>query len=146
MDYNAQIASALVNLKSQKHVNYSATARKWNIERTTLAKHKGQTSLIKEMNSAIRQRVTDQQERALIEQINKLTLRGMPPTSRIARNFAEEIAGSKLGKNWHENFLRRHKNKLTSLYLRNIDNMSKKADYASSFGLFYDLVSVGFGP
>jgi hypothetical protein len=44
MDYNARPKSAIADLESQSRVNYAATARKWNFERTTLAKrHKSQT-------------------------------------------------------------------------------------------------------
>ena len=44
--------------------------------------------------------LTDEQEEVLIGCINSLTDRGMPPTSQIVRNLAEEIRGSKVGKNW----------------------------------------------
>src|SRR5437763_16684696 len=100
---------------------------------------KGQTQSIETYRSEASRRLLNAQERALIEQINKLTLRKMPSTNQIVRNFAEGLARSKLRKNWGADFIRCHKNKLTSLYLRNIDNMRKKADYAPSFRLFYDL-------
>ncbi|RAL62733.1 hypothetical protein DID88_004576 [Monilinia fructigena] len=34
----------------------------------------------------------------LIDQINKLTQRSMPPTSRIVRNLAEEVKATKSGR------------------------------------------------
>ena len=45
------------------------------------------------------QRLTNAQESVLIRQINFLTNRGLPPTSRIARNMAEEMIGERVGKN-----------------------------------------------
>src|SRR5205814_9729214 len=81
-------------------------------------------------NSECRQRFTIQQEEVLIGQINRLTDRGIPPTSQIVRNLAEEIAGSSVGKNWTGTFIGRHKERLKSLYLRNIDNLRTKAEYA----------------
>jgi hypothetical protein len=41
-------------------------------------------------------------------------------------------------KNWVGNFVYEKKDKLKSLYLRNIDNMRIKADYVLNFKLFYD--------
>ena len=64
----------------------------------------------------------------------------MPPTSRIVRNLAEEMVGSVVAKNWMAGFVRRHKDRLKSLYLRTIDNMRKKSEYAPVFKLFYHLV------
>ena len=37
--------------------------------------------------------------RGLIGHINKLTDRGIPPTSQIVKNLAEEIRGKEVGKN-----------------------------------------------
>ena len=90
--------------------------------------------------SECRQRLTNSQEEVLIGHINKLTDRGLPPTSQIVRNLAEEIAGSSVGKNWTSDFVQRHKDRLKSLYLCNIDNLQVKAEYAPLFQLFYNLV------
>ena len=38
MDHNARIEAAIADLESQERINFSATAKKWNVERTTLAK------------------------------------------------------------------------------------------------------------
>jgi hypothetical protein len=65
----------------------------------------------------------------------------MPPTSSIVQNLAEEIRGEQVGKNWTGQFIQRHKNRLKSLYLRNIDNLRVTADYTLMFTLFFALVS-----
>jgi uncharacterized protein YjaZ len=70
-----------------------------------------------------------------------LTNRGLPPTSQIVRNLAEEMIHRKVGKNWTGQFIQRHKDRLQSLYLRNIDNMRTQAEYAPVIKLFFDLVS-----
>ena len=98
--HNARIDSALAELASQSKPNYTATAKKWSVERTTLAKrHKGQTVSKQAANAQFRQRLNATQEEVLIGYINKLTDRGMPPTSRIVRNLAEEMVGSVVAKN-----------------------------------------------
>jgi hypothetical protein len=54
--------------------------------------------------------------------------------------MAEEIINSPGGKNWTAQFVNRHKDRLASLYLRNIDNMRAKSEYPPMFALFYKLV------
>jgi hypothetical protein len=42
MDHNARIQAAIADLESQERVNYAATAKKWNLDGTTLARrHRG---------------------------------------------------------------------------------------------------------
>ena len=66
--------------------------------------------------------------------------KGLPPTSQIVKNLAEEIISSKLGKNWVGDFVKRYKDRLKSIYLRNIDRIRVKAEYAPIFKQFYDMV------
>ena len=55
--------------------------------------------LIEEFISTYRQCLTNPQERALIELINKLTDQRMPLTTVIVKNLTEEIRGYAVGKN-----------------------------------------------
>jgi hypothetical protein len=73
--------------------------------------------------------LTDMQEEALIEKINKLTFRGLPPTSRIVKNIAEEIIGREVNKNWTAHFVKWYSKWLKSIYLRKIDNLRSKLEY-----------------
>jgi hypothetical protein len=92
--------------------------------------------------SEYKQRLTDVQEETLIGQINYLTNRGLPPTSSIIRSLAEEMIQDSVGKNWTRDFVKRHKERLTSLYLRNIDSQRVKAEYLPIFEYFYSLVTL----
>jgi hypothetical protein len=140
-DKSARIAAAIAAIRSGEIKDYSKAAAKFNVDRTTISKRiRGLTKSRKDADSFWRQCLTNAQEETLIAHINKLTDRGMPPTSSIVRNLAEEIRGAKVGKNWTGQFIRRHKNRLTSLYLRNIDNLRVTADYAPMFTLFFALV------
>ena len=105
-------------------------------------RHRGETAPISVANAETHQRLSIQQEEVLIRHINKLTDRGIPPTSRIVRNLTEEIINTSVGKNWTGQFVQRHKKQLKSLYLRNIDNLRTKAEYAPMFKHFYDLVGL----
>ena len=97
----SNINSAIAELNSQLKPNVSATAKKWNIEHTTLAKrYSGQTASRATYLSEQRQCLTNEQEDQLIIQINRLTERGMPPTSQNIKNLAEEVIGHSVRKNW----------------------------------------------
>ncbi|RFU28811.1 hypothetical protein B7463_g7524, partial [Scytalidium lignicola] len=97
----ALMQKAIANLKSQERPNFKATAEKYSLERTTLAKRfKGQHGSMKDASSTHKQRLNDIQEQVLIDQINLLTDRGMPPTCQVVHNMAEEIIQAPLGKNW----------------------------------------------
>jgi Tc5 transposase-like DNA-binding protein len=80
----------------------------------------------------------------LIKYINKLSDRGILPTSQIVKNIAEEIIGGELGKNWVGQFVKRHKDEITSLYLQKMDKVRVKSEYAPIFKQFYDLVTYLF--
>jgi hypothetical protein len=59
MDHNARIQAAIDDLRSQKHTNFAATARRWDVERTTLAKRfRGETGTNEDANSYIQQQLT----------------------------------------------------------------------------------------
>ena len=132
----------MADLAKQDKLNYKATAKKYSVGRTTLRqRYLGQTLSIQAAASKYRQRLTFIQEETLIKHINSLTNRGLPPTSRIVRNLAEEIIGGPVGKNWTGDFVKRYKSRLTSIHLRNIDSQRIKSEYAPSFKQFYDLVT-----
>ncbi len=66
----------------------------------------------------------------------------MPPTPQIVKNLAEEIAGFSVGKNWTGQFVHRHRDKLCSVYLRNMDHQRVKAESQELFEEFYQLVEL----
>ncbi len=97
------------------HYKCSCSAVSWRMRGLTKSK--------KQANSFWHQCLTIEQEEVLIHRINLLTDRGMPPTSHIVRNLAEEIRGKPVGKNWVSQFVKRYSIRLKSLYLHNIDNL-----------------------
>ena len=143
MDHNARIEAAIADLESQDRRNIAATAKKWEVARETLSKRfRGETSSNQDANSYARRQLTDVQEKTLIQHINKLSNRGLPPTPQIVKNLAEEIARVKLGKNWVSRFCKRHQDKLLSVYLRTIDHKRKLADNSAYFQHFYEQVRI----
>jgi hypothetical protein len=141
-DKSAKVTAAVAAIQRGEYTDYSKAARAFKCDRTSISKRiRLLTRSRKEADSFWRQCLTDTQERILIDRINYLSQRQMPPTSHIVRNLAEEIRGAPVGKNWTGQFIRRHKDELKSMYLRNIDNLRVTAEYRPMFELFFDTVS-----
>jgi NAD-dependent SIR2 family protein deacetylase len=137
----ATMQAALKLLRSQEKPNVAQVARNHMLNESTLRRrYNGTTTSWAEYQSERNQKLNITQEQVLIDTINKFTNRGIPPTSRMVKNFAEEICGTTVHKNWVGDFVKRHKNVLKSVYLRNIDNLRRKAEYAPMFAHFYELV------
>lgn len=137
-----RMQKALDELNTGESIDYSKVARKWEVNRSTLSRRHRDVSRSKEdfLSESV-QLLSKDQEETLISHINDMTNRGAPPTSQIVRNLAEEVRGSPIGKNWTAGFVRRHRDRLLSPYLRNIEGLRVKADYEPLFHHFYDLVS-----
>jgi hypothetical protein len=145
MGYEDDMKAALAEIESYSNPNYAKMAEKHGLVRSTLSRRaRGKTTSREQFQSERHQCLTNTQERVLINQINRLTERGIPPTSQMVKNFAEEIIGREVGKNWTGEFCRRHNSELKSLYLRNIDNLRIKGEYGPTYQLFYDLVECFF--
>ena len=139
----ASIEAAINDLNSQSIPNYRATAKKYGLVESTLRRRfKGETASIEVARAAAHQRLSIVQEEVLIEKINQLTDRGLPPTSSIVRNLAEKILQDRVGKNWTSGFVHRYKDRLKSFYLRNINKKRYQSEYAPIFKQFYNLVSI----
>lgn len=138
----ASIDEALAELRLQEAPVVRATARKFGVVESTLRRRfKCQTVSVRQSRALLQQLLSPAQERALILQINRMTDRGLPPTPRMIRNFAEEMIQAPVGKNWAGRFVKRHQSELKSIYLRNMDSQRVKAEYAPVFKQFFDRVS-----
>ncbi|KAF2236000.1 hypothetical protein EV356DRAFT_464521 [Viridothelium virens] len=100
--FRAAIAAA----DAQKNPNYSQLAREFGICRSTLSRrHRGVTQSIREVHRNRQAKLSELQERSLVTYINKLSQRGIPSTSKIVRNLAENIAQNPIGKSWLPRFI-----------------------------------------
>jgi hypothetical protein len=143
--HNDRMELAFADLKQQEKPNIRRTAKNFSLAETTLRERwHGKSISQSAAASEYKQRLTDAQETMLVQQINRLTDRGLPPTSSIVRSLAEEMIQGPVGKNWTGGFVRRNKDKLISLYLRNIDSQRIKAEYPPMFKYFYTLVVLNF--
>ena len=135
------LKQAINDLKSQKSPNFSTTARKYNLDRTTLTRRfKGEAVSYSEARSRSHKLLTNAQESILIEYIRKLSERGLHSTPRILENLVTELIRKPVGKRWIERFQKRHENELASVYLRNIDQSRHIADNSKHFRHYFTLV------
>ena len=137
--------NAINALDTQLIPNYTQVGLKFGIDRTTLMRrHKGITTSRAEATSIYHKLLTDTQEEVLIDRINKLTVRGLAPTTHIVRNLAEEIIGRDVNKNWTSHFVKRYSGRLKSIYLRNIDKSRMNSEWGPYIQYFFDLVAFNF--
>jgi ACT domain-containing protein len=88
----ALIEEVVADLKSQKHLNITATVKKYGFNRSTFSKRYNGIQSSKQAGYNLQRLLTLAQLKALIKYINQLTEHGLPPTTSMVRNFAAEIA------------------------------------------------------
>ena len=137
------IKEAIIWLDSQSAPNYSAAAKKFNVNRSTLSRrHRGITMSKEQFTSTFKKNLTNAQEEQLLNYLNILTHQGLPPTHQMLENLVVEILQKPIGKNWTYNFVTRYHDRITSKFLRSIDINRVKADNKEYFNNFYQLASI----
>ncbi len=100
MAHEQAMKAALAELEASSKPNYTEIAEKYKLGCHALSQcHQGKTTSRVDYFSNQRQCLTNIQEEILIDQISCLTNQGMPLTSQMVKNFAEEIIGCAVGKN-----------------------------------------------
>ncbi|KAG7424821.1 hypothetical protein Forpi1262_v014234 [Fusarium oxysporum f. sp. raphani] len=136
----AAIDKALEFLKTSGSINYAATAKKFEYDETTLRRrHQGKQRARRDADSLYKSRLSKQQEQDLVTYIRKLSLRGIPPTLSMIRNFAQDIAKIEVGKNWPYSFVQRHRNEIDCTWFDGFDIARRRADNASRYRAYFDL-------
>ena len=140
----ASIEAAIAEIESLKpgeKINYTKTARKYGISRSTLSRrHRGvQHTRAEQYND--QRTLNNGQAKTLIKWINDLTDKGLSPTLEMLRNFAKELTGKKPGKQWPTRFLKKYDDQLTARYTTGIDSQRKRADSAYKYSLYFELMA-----
>ena len=136
-----QIEAALADLRLQDQPNISATAKCYNVNRSTLSKRFNGVQQSKEEGYELQRLLSNAQSNALIKYINTLTERGLPPTNAMVRNFAADIAGRQPGPHWMSRWLKAHSKELKSGYLTPIDSSRKRSKSAYYYALYFELLA-----
>jgi hypothetical protein len=136
-----RIDEALTDLRLQEAPNISQTADKYGIHRSRLSRHWNGVSRKKDLAYENQRLLTTAQSKALIQYINDLTERGIPPTNAMVRNFAATIAGRLPGPHWVARWIKAHSEELKNDYLTPTDSQRRKADSAFYYSLYFELTS-----
>lgn len=138
----AAIAEAIDDLNRQLTPNYAATARKYEIDRKTLQRRfLGETTSKSAAHLLAQGHLNQAQEEVLVERINTLSARGLPPTPQFVKNLVQEMTGKVVGDHWVTRFVKRHADKLESIYLTSIDYARRVADNSRHFKHYFERVS-----
>ncbi len=93
------IEAALADLALQKSSNYTATAKKFNINRSTLSRRHRNIIVFVKKSKQTTSILSNQQEKELIRYINKLIERDISSLNVMIRVFAYNISEKQPGKN-----------------------------------------------
>lgn len=138
------IEAALADIESLKPgetLNYTIIAKKHGIDRNTLSRRHRGVQASKTAQYENQQLLNNQQTKALLNWIEKLTDRGLYPTHEMLRNWTQEITGIRPGKQWPTRFLKKHNNDLIARYTTGIDSSRKRADSAYKYALYFELLA-----
>ena len=136
----APIDDALEDLKTQEHPNYTHTAEKYGVVRSTLSRRHRGVIVSRDESTDDKRLLSKQQQLNLVQYINTLSERGLPPTNAMVRNFAKDICGKGPGHNWVFRFVQTYKNILKSDYLEGLDSNRRKADSPVQFRRYFERV------
>lgn len=135
------MTAACDHLDRQEKLNYAAAAREFNLNVRTLERHyTGKCGSRQEASSKHHQRLNDVEEDTLLRYIDELTNRHIPPTTQIVKNLAEEILGAPVGENWANRFVKRHEDRICSVYLKPIDHKRASAESITVFKRYFAIV------
>jgi hypothetical protein len=140
MDPMKAALAALDSLKPGECLNYTATAKKFGIGRDALSRRHRGIQGSREQQYGNQQNLSPVQESHLIEYVDRLCERGLPPTKRMIRNFAQEIAQKYVGNNWIDRFLKRHNIDIYTRWASGMEKERKEADSAFKYALYFKLL------
>jgi hypothetical protein len=125
-------------------IPYTHLAEKHNVWRSTLSRRDQGIHASREDKAHAQQKLTPQQEAELVTYIEGLTIRHLPPTRTMIKNYAKEIAGVKVSDTWVTRFPNRNSDKLTSQWTTGMDSERHNADpwrkYEQYFNLMYQKI------
>ena len=137
------IDKAIAELKSQEpgeQLSYRKCAQKYNVDRTTLSRRYQGSQQSMEAREVNKLKLSPQQELELVEYIESLTARGLPPTRQMIQNFASQVAKEEVGIGWVRRFVVRNKDHLTSRWTAGMDAVRHRADSEAKYKLYFDLL------
>ena len=94
------LSATIADLRSQKKPNFFATAKRHGIDRTTLQRRFQNKQTPRSISHIEAQKhLSVKMEEVLIERINTLSARGLPPTPQFIANMVLELSGEQVSPN-----------------------------------------------
>ncbi|KAF2030473.1 hypothetical protein EK21DRAFT_88803 [Setomelanomma holmii] len=87
-----------------------------------------------------KQKLNPHQELELVEYINDLTKKGLPPTREMTHKFGEEIAHEHVRDGWVTRFISQNDDHLISRWTKGMDAVRHHADSEAKYDLYFDLL------
>jgi hypothetical protein len=129
---------------SRDEIPWSKIAEKHGVVRSTLTrKWRGETRS-REAESIARQKLTPQQEEELVQYIEELTARYIPPTREMIQNFASSVAQEPVSESWVTRFINKYNIHLISQYSTGMDANRHNADSYVKYELYFNLLQRKF--
>jgi hypothetical protein len=125
---------------TDKPIPYTQLAEKHGVGRSTLSRRKQGLSVLRDEKAIAQQLLTPTQEAELVEYIERLTERHLPPTRTMIKNFASEIARKELSDSWVTDFLHRNRDHLISQWATAMDSDRHKANSWGKYKQYFDLM------
>ena len=128
------------NLDPGDKLVYTNIAQKHGVSRTTLSRaHRG-VQVPQGVADPNQRKLTPQQEADLVQYIETLSARHLPPTRAIVQNFASKVAQDPCSDSWVTRFLHRHRDRLTCHWATGMDSNRHNAESGYKYKLYFDLL------
>ncbi|KAI1507231.1 Tc5 transposase DNA-binding domain containing protein [Pyrenophora tritici-repentis] len=122
--------------------SYTKIAKEFGVVRSTLIRrHKELT----QPRSDAHRKLHPDQEKEIVQYIQGLTAKRLPPTRAIIRSLASSVAGTNVSESWVNRFLKRNSNHLISKWTRGMDRARYRADSGVKYKLYFDLLHKKIG-
>ncbi|EDU46179.1 conserved hypothetical protein [Pyrenophora tritici-repentis Pt-1C-BFP] len=132
----------LESLKPGEHFVYQKVADQFGCSRSALSRRWRGVSRDKTTSDGMKQALLPQQELELVQYIEELHIRGLPPTREMIQNFGSEICGNPVSMSWVERFLHRNQDRLISRWAPTLDR--KMEEHKIERRLTFNMDEKGF--
>jgi hypothetical protein len=110
MGNQGDLEAALLEVANSKTPIYAAIARKHGVHPSTLSRRARGVTVSRDVSIQIASRLlTDAQEDVILQDMERLSKKGIYLAPRIIHNTVAAIVQHPIGKNWVSNFLDRRK-------------------------------------
>lgn len=138
----SRIILAIKALENDPTITVSYAATTYNVPRTTLRRRRAGQHSQRDISANLR-KLTDLEEKVLLDRILDLDLRGFQPRLEDIREMADRLRtdrnASRVGPRWAENFVKRHP-ELTTRFRRRIDYQRAQCEDPDVINAWFRLI------